>query len=200
MSALVTPGNLRSALAVTRSLGRRGVPITIADEGRGSLAGASRYCQRTVRVPSPARSAEAFVSAIREEVRRGKHSVVIPADDVTLSLVSQARSQFDGLAALPFPDFETVQIAHDKGALAALASERGVPVTKTVVMRDPADLEGAIKHVGLPAVVKSRVSRIAIIISARAFMFAASAREGSIASQTLSKRCFFITLLRVSSP
>ena len=99
------------------------------------------------------------MSAIREEVRRGKHSVVIPADDVTLSLVSQARSQFDGLAALPFPDFETVQIAHDKGALAALASESRVPVPKTVVMRDPADLEGAIKHVGLPAVVKARVSR-----------------------------------------
>ena len=144
---------------MTRSLGRRRVRVTIAEEGRSSLAGASRYCQGTVRVPSPARSAEAFVSAIREEVSRGRHRVVIPADDVTLSLLSQARSQFDGLAALPFPDHETVQIAHDKGALAALASEKGIPVPKTVVVRDPADLEGAIKHVGLPAVVKAPVSR-----------------------------------------
>jgi predicted ATP-grasp superfamily ATP-dependent carboligase len=159
VSVLVTPGNLRSALAVTRSLGRRGIRVTIADDGGGGLAGASRYCQRTVRVPSPARSADAFVSAIREEASLGKHRVVIPVDDVTLSLVSQARSQFDGLAALPFPDFETVQIAHDKAALAALASEKGIPIPKTVVMRDPADLEGAIKHVGLPAVVKARMSR-----------------------------------------
>jgi hypothetical protein len=36
------------------------------------------------------------------------------------------------------------------------------------------------------------VSRIAIIISARAFMFAACARAGSIASHTLSNRCFLI--------
>jgi predicted ATP-grasp superfamily ATP-dependent carboligase len=159
VSALVTPGNLRSALAVTRSLGRRRVQVTIADEGLGSLAGASRYCQRTVRVPSPARSAEAFVSAIRDEVGRGKHRVVMPVDDVTLSVISQARAQFDGVATLPFPDFETIQMAHDKGALAALASEKGIPIPKTIVMRDPADLESAIRHVGLPAVVKAHVSR-----------------------------------------
>src|ERR1043166_7190525 len=39
------------------------------------------------------------------------------------------------------------------------------------------------------------VSRIAIIIAARAFMLAACAREGSIASHTLANRCFFIALL-----
>src|SRR5262249_50116444 len=157
--ALVAPGRVRTAVAVTRSLGRRGVPVTIADESRGSLAGTSRYCQGAVRVPSPARSAEAFVSAIREEVSRRSHRVVVPVDDITLSVVSQARSQFEGLTALPFPEFETVQLAHDKGALAALAEEKGIPVPKTVVMRDPADLESAITHVGFPAVVKARVSR-----------------------------------------
>jgi predicted ATP-grasp superfamily ATP-dependent carboligase len=159
MSALVTPGNLRSSLAVTRSLGRQQIRVTVADDGTGGLAGASRYCQQIVRVPSPARSAEAFVSALRDEVSRGRHSVVIPADDVTLSIVSQARAQLDGLVALPFPDLETIQTAHDKGALAALASETGIPIPKTVVLRDPADLNGVIKHVGFPAVVKARVSR-----------------------------------------
>jgi hypothetical protein len=46
----------------------------------------------------------------------------------------------------------------------------------------------------------STVSRIAIIISARAFMFAACSREGSMASHTLSNFCFFIVLLGVSIP
>ena len=159
MSALLTPGDLRSALAVTRSLGRRGVKVTVADEGGKSLAGTSRYCQASVRVPSAARSGEAFVSAIRQEVVRGKHRVVIPADDISLSLIAQARSEFEGLTALPFPDYETVQTAHDKGALTALAAEAAIPVPRTVILRGPADLEGAINHVGFPAVVKARVSR-----------------------------------------
>jgi len=159
VSALLTPGDLRSALAVTRSLGRRGIKVTVADEGGKSLAGTSRYCQASVRVPSAARSGEAFVSAIRQEVVRGKHRVVIPADDISLSLIAQARSEFEGLTALPFPDFETVQAAHDKGALTALAAEAAIPVPRTVILRGPADLEGAINHVGFPAVVKARVSR-----------------------------------------
>jgi len=159
VSALLTPGDLRSALAVTRSLGRRGVKVTVADEGGKSLAGTSRYCQASVRVPSAARSGEAFVSAIRQEVARGKHRVVIPADDISLSLIAQARSEFEGLTALPFPDYETVQTAHDKGALTALAAEAAIPVPRTVILRGPADLEGAINHVGFPAVVKARVSR-----------------------------------------
>jgi predicted ATP-grasp superfamily ATP-dependent carboligase len=161
MSALVTPGNLRSALAVTRSLGRQGVAVTVADEHR-SLAGASRYCRASIRVPSPSRAPEAFVRAIQLEVERGGHRVVIPTDDVALSVISRARSQFEGLTVLPFPEPETIQIAHDKGALMSLAEELGIPVPRTVVVREPADLEKAIRHVGFPAVVKARVSRLPV--------------------------------------
>jgi predicted ATP-grasp superfamily ATP-dependent carboligase len=162
MSALVTPGNLRSSLAVTRSLGRQGIAVTVADEQRRSLAGVSRHCGAVVQVPSPARAGEAFVRAIKQEVERAKHRVVIPTDDVTLALLSAARSELEGLAVLPFPGAEIVQLAHDKAALMALAEETGVPVPRTVVVREPADLEKAIRHVGLPAVVKARVSRLVV--------------------------------------
>jgi predicted ATP-grasp superfamily ATP-dependent carboligase len=162
VSALVTPGNLRSALAVTRSLGRQGVAVTVADEHRRSLAGASRYCREAIRVPSPAQSPDAFLHAIQREVEGGKHRVLIPTDDIVLSLSSQARSRFEGLTVLPFPEAEIVQLAHDKGALMSLAEEQGVPVPRTVVVRGPADLGRAIQHVGFPAVVKARVSRLAV--------------------------------------
>jgi predicted ATP-grasp superfamily ATP-dependent carboligase len=162
MSALVTPGNLRSALAVTRSLGRRGVAVTVADERSRSLAGASRYCRATLAVPSPVRDGEAYVRAIKREVERGRHRVVIPTDDVSLSLLTEARSRFDGLAVLPFPGAEVVQLAHDKSALMALAEEKGIPTPRTVVVRERADLEQALQRVGLPAVVKARVSRLAV--------------------------------------
>lgn len=159
MSALVTPGDLRSALAVTRSLGRQGVTVTVADERLRSLAGASRYCRASIRVPSPARDGQAFVRAIRQEVERGQHRVVFPTDDVAMSLISEARAQLEGPAVLPFPGPEIVQIAHDKGALMALAEDKGIPVPRTVVIREPADLDRALRSVGFPAVVKARVSR-----------------------------------------
>jgi predicted ATP-grasp superfamily ATP-dependent carboligase len=162
MSVLLTPGHLRSALAVTRSLGRRGVAVTVADERQRTLAGVSRYCRALIRVPSPARSGDGFVDAIECEIARGKHRVVMPADDITLALLSEARPRLEGLAVLPFPGSEIVQTAHDKGALVALAGETGVPIPRTVVVREPADLERAIRHVGFPAVVKARVSRLRV--------------------------------------
>ena len=162
MSALVTSGNLRSTLAVTRSLGRRGIAVTVADERRRSLAGASRYCRAAIRVPSPVQESAAFVGAIHREVEQGGHRVVIPMDDITLSLLTEARARFDGLAALPFPGPEIVQMAHDKAALVAVAGEHGVPAPRTVVIREPADLGTAARHVGFPAVVKARVSRLVV--------------------------------------
>lgn len=162
MSVLVTPGNLRSALAVTRSLGRQGIAVTVADDRRRSLAGASRYCREAIQVPSAGQSPEAFLGAIQREVERGRHRVLMPTDDVALSLISEARSRFEGLAVLPFPGAEIVQIAHDKGALMSLAEDRGIPTPRSIVVREPADLERAMQHVGLPAVVKARVSRMAV--------------------------------------
>ena len=162
MSALVTPGNLRSALAVTRSLGRAGVAVTVADDRRHSLAGASRYCRSAIRVPSPVRDGAAFVGAIRREIERGGHRVVIPTDDITLSLITEARSQLDGLTLLPFPGSDVVQIAHDKAALVSVAADQQVPAPRTVLVREPADLRTAARHIGFPAVVKARVSRLLV--------------------------------------
>jgi predicted ATP-grasp superfamily ATP-dependent carboligase len=162
MSVLVTPGNLRSTLAVTRSLGRQGIPVTVADAHPRSIAGVSRYCRTTLRVPSPARAGAAFVRAIQAEVESGRHRVVIPTDDIALALITQARAQLDELVMLPFPGPEVVEIAHDKGALASVAAEHGIPAPRSVVIREPADLDVAVRRVGFPAVVKARVSRMAV--------------------------------------
>ncbi|MGH7380647.1 MAG: ATP-grasp domain-containing protein [Candidatus Methylomirabilales bacterium] len=158
MSVLVTPGNLRSALAVTRSLGRQGIPVAVADEQPRSLAGASRYCQKAIRVPSPATAGSAFVHEIRQILSRNGVRVVIPADDVALTLLAEARPRFEGLAAFPFPDREAIQLAHDKSVVMLLAQEHGIPVPKTVLVHDPDDVTEAIRRVGFPAVVKPRLS------------------------------------------
>ncbi len=144
---------------MTRSLGRRGISVTVADERLESIAGSSRYCRSSIRVPSPATEGETFVSLIRREVCRGEYRVLIPTDDITLSLLTEARPRFEGLTALPFPEVESIHVAHDKGALMSVAEEKAIPVPRTVVVHDTADLRRAIRRVGLPAVVKPRISR-----------------------------------------
>jgi len=48
MNVLVTDGDQRSALAITRSLGRRGVNVIVGEESDRCLASSSRYCTRRI--------------------------------------------------------------------------------------------------------------------------------------------------------
>ncbi len=60
LTAFVTDGDQRPALAITRSLGRRGVAVVVGSERPHSLASASKYCARHVTYPSPIRHPGAF--------------------------------------------------------------------------------------------------------------------------------------------
>ncbi|MGI0013994.1 MAG: ATP-grasp domain-containing protein, partial [Nitrososphaera sp.] len=53
MRVLITDGNERSALAVTRALGQYGIQVLVGAEGTRSLASVSRYCWQSFRYPSP---------------------------------------------------------------------------------------------------------------------------------------------------
>ena len=89
--ALVLDASQRSALAVTRSLGRRGIPVVAADESARTLAGSSRYCREQLVYPSPRTAPGAFLSVLSEETRRRAIAVVIPVGDITTQLVLEHR-------------------------------------------------------------------------------------------------------------
>src|SRR5215468_10781554 len=91
---LVLDANERSALAVTRSLGRRGIPVVAAGEATRTLAGSSRYCREHFVYPSPGVDPGAFMAVLSEEARRRAMTVVMPMGDVTTQLVLEHRSDF----------------------------------------------------------------------------------------------------------
>ena len=64
---LITDAGRGSAIAFTRSLGRRGVEVVAADEQRRSAGFASRYASARVRYPSPATDPDGVVDAEFEE-------------------------------------------------------------------------------------------------------------------------------------
>ena len=69
-SVLVTDGEQRSALAVVRSLGRAGHQVHVASSRKHSLAGTSRYCQRSLQTPDPLGQPASFVDFIRAYVKQ----------------------------------------------------------------------------------------------------------------------------------
>jgi len=133
---LVTDGQERSALAITRGLGQAGIPVIVGAETAGSLAGASRYCVARWRYPSPLQHPAQFISSLVEAVRRFDVTAIIPPTDFSMQAVAAQRDQFRPSVTAMIPSLESYEMVSDKYRLMKLAYESGIPVPKTVFVPD----------------------------------------------------------------
>jgi predicted ATP-grasp superfamily ATP-dependent carboligase len=155
---LVLDADQRSALAIIRSLGRRGLNVTAGHHRSGALGAASRYAAGTVRYPDPAISARSFASEIMALTDRLGIDTLIPAtDSTTMLLVSQPDSaRFARLAAPAASSYESLT---DKARLIELAGRLGLPIPVTQIADTATGIENAANDIGFPIVLKPARSR-----------------------------------------
>lgn len=158
MRVLVTDGDNRAALAVTRSLGRAGHDVIVAEKRAPSLAHASRYCRRREVYPDPVIDAAAFVEALVNLARDAHVDCVVPIADITTFLVTANRHRFAPGCAVPFGDAHIVERAADKVDVLQTAERVGVPVPRSVVVRSPHEIPA--HDIPYPLVIKPWRSRI----------------------------------------
>src|SRR5687767_5430288 len=89
--ALVTGASYR-ALAVVRSLGRRGVPVRVVRSDEHALAHASRYAGRSLSWPAAADAARRAGYLLELAERQRLHGwVLIPTHDEEAALIARHR-------------------------------------------------------------------------------------------------------------
>ena len=125
MRILVLDANQRSALAVTRSLGKVATVLT-ADDSTKALAGCSRYSSGYTQYPSPAKTPREFLSWLSAFIKAQDIDWVFPITEITSQLIL-AEPQTLGRAKIPFAPLATVMSLADKWNLVQLASSIGVP-------------------------------------------------------------------------
>jgi predicted ATP-grasp superfamily ATP-dependent carboligase len=184
---IVLDGNQRSALAVTRSLGRRGIPVAVADTHRESLAASSKFCVQSLEYPSPQDDAVAFTGWLKGLNESHPGAVLMPMTDVTVPLVLDASGEIPNLkTCLPTP--RAYHAASDKYALAKLAADAGVRVPKTLRVNRGNAGEALAQEFVFPMVIKPRMSamRLGEVTRKRGVRYAANRRElGDIVNQDL---------------
>ncbi len=128
---IVTDGNERSALAVTRSLGRRGIPVHVGAESGRSLAGMSRYCQGSFVYPSPWQSPDGYVACILEQARLHDVAVLFPMTDLAVELLGTPEVRVHASFAIPIPSLEQYHALSDKYRLMQWAQSHSIPIPET---------------------------------------------------------------------
>lgn len=156
-SALVLDASQRSALAVTRSLGRAGLRVTTAEAASEALAGHSRYASEQLESPCPLTAPKAYVSWLSALMAERAFDFVVPVTEVTSQLLLNRKDALPGLN-LPFAGYDTVMALADKGRLMELAAELGIPHPETqwFARADKLDESG----IEYPVVLKPCLSKI----------------------------------------
>jgi len=163
MNIIVLDGNQRSALAVTRSLGKRGLTITVGAETTPSLAGCSKYCKHSFSYPSPYQKPDDFFHSICDHISNHHELVMIPMADVTISELLEKRDRIHNNVKIPFAEYAQYKAASDKVNVFNLAREFDIPAPKTLFSsecKNREDIVAKSRKIGFPLVVKPGHSRI----------------------------------------
>tara|TARA_R110002074_G_scaffold336300_1_gene506758 strand:+ start:4321 stop:5499 length:1179 start_codon:yes stop_codon:yes gene_type:complete len=157
-SVLVLDANQRSALAVTRSLGKSGqFLITTADATAAALAGVSRYSKAYLQNPDPGNQPRDFIAWIKDLTGRQHFDLVMPTTEVTSQLLLSCKDELPKIE-LPFAPYETVMALSDKISLVELAKSLNIPVPDSQMFKNAGELEGVL--VSYPCVLKPALSHI----------------------------------------
>ncbi len=136
MNVLVTDGNERSALAVTRALGRQGLQVVIGAEHEHSLASASKYCWRSFSYPSPYTDMQGFLWKILDTIKQLQIDMVFPISDTTMLLIGQHQQEFEAYSLLPIPSAEVFESFSNKYYLMQTAAGLEIPIPDTIFIPD----------------------------------------------------------------
>ncbi len=159
---LVLDGRQRSALALVRSLGRRGIHVAVGEENHPCLASVSKYCRHRFKYAPPAKAPRPFIDSILDELRRDKYSMIFPMTDITCYLVSEFREEIAKYTQVPLVDRETFAKASEKLEVIETCKSLGLPVPRTWKLEKRSDIDDFIAEFQFPVVIKPRRSRYLI--------------------------------------
>ena len=151
----------RSALAVTRSLGKQHIPVVTASEYPTALAACSRFSAAHHTYPPPGSEQDAFTSAVIDIVRDQSIDVLMPMTELTCSLLLRHAGAFPGIV-LPFAEHATIESLNDKCRLMRLAESLQVPIPRTWYVENADRLPCKLDELTYPLVLKPGHSWLAL--------------------------------------
>jgi predicted ATP-grasp superfamily ATP-dependent carboligase len=154
IEVLLTDGDTRAGLAVTRSLARHGVSFLLLGSERCSPAFYSRYVKHILLAPSPVTEPEAFVQFALDVIRKYQIELAIPVTDHAVLLFDVHRECFEKHTRLAMASSESLRNVLDKRRNLEVARKVGVPCPKQFDLTDLRQIPEMIASLGFPIVLK----------------------------------------------
>jgi D-aspartate ligase len=142
-------------LAITRSLGRMGIPVYSVDGARWEPAVSSRYCRGRSRLDIERDPADKSVPRLLEIGKQLGQPILIPATDVGAIWVAEHAAVLQESFRFPMPGATLVRQLCDKGRMQDLARQCGVSTAQSVIPYSKQDIERFLESAVFPMMVKA---------------------------------------------
>ena len=156
---LILDGMERSALAATRSLGRKGCNVFVCDASPLSLAGSSKHCTQYLQTPSPEKNPRDFIDTLLDIIKHHGIDVLLPMSDISTATVLNA-PEIVKAVKIPCPSYATYNDVTNKTSLFKLASKHAIPIPNTYFIDHISELDNLVDRLSFPIVIKPSKSRI----------------------------------------
>jgi predicted ATP-grasp superfamily ATP-dependent carboligase len=153
---LVTDGHFRKTLAVVRSLGRKGICVTVGERTFLNTSFFSKYCAKRLVYPSPRQTESQFIEFLLKEIKTNHYDCLLPMEEETLLLLAKYHSEIAQYTYLIIPDLKKIEFVRDKKNLMQFAEKIGIPTPKTYYV--PPSRTVPLDSIPVPAVIKPRIS------------------------------------------
>ena len=154
---LVTDASERAALAVIRSLGKKGIEVVAADSVGLNAGFLSKYCSKAFIYPSPLKDKTKFINSMLRFVKNGDFELLIPITDLTMVPIVEHRDEFEDYVKVAAPPYEIAVKAFDKAQTVRIAEKSGVPCPRTLLIDDIKTLKEVADDLRYPVVIKPRM-------------------------------------------
>lgn len=180
MNILVTDGENRSALAVTRSFGRKGCNVFVAGAATGNLSAASRFCKKSYITPNPLTEGKRYAEEVSAIAVKEKIDVIFPMTEQSIYQLNKVRDQLPGNIVLACALSGPMEAVSNKFHLFQVAQSIGVPIPETIFVDGVEDFWVKEPSITVfPVVVKPAFSKIVAgdEVIATGVMYASSRAE-----------------------
>ena len=117
MRVFITDGHWRKSLAAVRSLGRKGIEVTVGESCRIATSLFSKYCKRRIIYPSPYDDPDGFIAFLLDTLTKTNYDCLLPMEEETLLLVAKHREEISKLTYLLVPKYHALDFVRDKGTM-----------------------------------------------------------------------------------
>jgi predicted ATP-grasp superfamily ATP-dependent carboligase len=133
-NVFVADAQMRSSLAIIRSLGAKGLKVTAGEETNYATGLFSKYCHNKKVYPSPYKEPNLFIQYMLDEVRFNQYDVIFPVTPATVLPIIKRMDEFSKHTIVPYPKYDLIIQATNRIENVKKAQEIGIPYPKTYFM------------------------------------------------------------------